>query len=125
MDALPALGARESGRPIGSPEPAEAPSCEGRLMTIRERVAAFLDARSELRLCDVRLGRALQIHPASAHRAAIKLAGSHVFTRDYRPCVRCGEARLTTGASSSGVVMAAKQAAPLSLLLDVPTLGEP
>ncbi len=72
----------------------------GRPMTIRERVAAFLKARSKLRLCDECLGRALQIHPASAHRAAVKLAGSHAFTREHRTCGRCGEARLTTGASS-------------------------
>ena len=69
-------------------------------MIIRERVAAYLRVEGKLHFCDECLGRALQIHPASAHRAAVKLAASRAFTREHQPCGRCGEARLTTGASS-------------------------
>lgn len=68
-------------------------------MTVRERVAAFLMATPGLRLCDECLGHVLEIHPASAHRAAVKITGTPDFIREQQVCSRCGKSRLTTTGS--------------------------
>src|SRR5437667_9561483 len=72
---------------------------EGRrqgVMTVREQVAAFLRTQTTLCLCDECLGRALSIHAASAHRAAVQLSNSGDFQRACQCCSRCAKGRLTT-----------------------------
>lgn len=67
-------------------------------MIAKERAAAFLRAHGGRRLCDRCLSRALGIDPSTGHRAAVKVARSAEFVREYGVCSDCGESRLVTRA---------------------------
>lgn len=67
-------------------------------MIARERVTAFLTANRSRALCDRCLARALDIDPSTGHRAAVKVARSGAFVRQYGVCSDCGESRLVTHA---------------------------
>ncbi len=67
-------------------------------MIARERVAEFLIANRGRALCDRCLARLLGIDPSTGHRAAVKVARSDGFVREYGVCSKCVESRLVTRA---------------------------
>jgi hypothetical protein len=67
-------------------------------MIARERVAAFLIANRSRTLCDRCLAHGLDIDPSTGHRAAVKVARSGAFVRQYGVCSDCGDSRLVTHA---------------------------
>ena len=69
------------------------------VLTVREQVAAYLKDKHGVVLCEECLGRALHIHRASVHRAAVKVARSGGFFREHRSCSQCGQSRLAVGAA--------------------------
>src|SRR5438552_2693817 len=80
---------------------------EGRrqgVMTVREQVAAFLRTQTTLCLCDECLGRALSIHAASAHRAAVQLSNSGDFQRACQSCSRFAKGAQALSEEASNVL---------------------
>ena len=67
-------------------------------MIARERVAAFLIANRSRTVCDRCLARALGIDPSTGYRAAVKVARSGAFIRQYGVCSDCRDSRLVTRA---------------------------
>jgi hypothetical protein len=64
--------------------------------TAREQVTAFLVVQPRA-YCDACVARALGIDPSTAFRAAVKIARSDGFVRQYGACGECGSSRLVTG----------------------------
>ncbi len=67
--------------------------------TARERLAAFLTARSGDNFCDACAARALGVDPSTAYRAAAKTAQVGGAVRQYALCSDCGASRLITRAT--------------------------
>ncbi len=80
----------------------------GPTVTVKERVAAFLNGTRGRCFCSECLGRALDIDVASAHRAAVKLSRLSGFRRECRPCSQCGKSRLATAMSPESDTVDAK-----------------
>jgi hypothetical protein len=68
-------------------------------MTAKERVAMFLMTKGARALCDRCVAIALGIDPSTGYRAAVKLARSAAFIRQYGVCSDCRDSRLVTRAA--------------------------
>lgn len=69
------------------------------MLTVKERVMAFLLERQLRNCCDACMARALGIDPSTAYRAATRITYSSQFIRQYAVCSECGDSRLTTRAA--------------------------
>ena len=69
------------------------------MITVKERVIAFLLERPLRNFCDACMARALGIDPSTAYRAATRFPPSSPFIREYAVCSECGDSRLITRAS--------------------------